>query len=77
MANGHYAYFSHFKKEYQFKYNLFVLNDFLPEKHYNNLIDAKEIYDTYPNKKELSKIEEKFFLLKTQEKCPLETQGFF
>lgn len=61
MANGHYAYFSQFKKEYQFKYNLFVLKDFLPEKHYNNLIDAREIYDTYPNKKELSKIEEMVF----------------
>ena len=51
MANGNYAYFSHFKKEYQLKYNLFVLKDYLPEKHFNNLIVAKEIYDSYSNKK--------------------------
>lgn len=61
MANGNYAYFSHFKKEYQLKYNLFVLKDYLPEKHFNNLIVAKEIYDSYSNKKELSKVEEKVF----------------
>ena len=37
------------------------LKDYLPEKHFNNLIVAKEIYDSYSNKKELSKVEEKVF----------------
>lgn len=33
----------------------------LPEKHYINLIKAKEIYDSYTDKKTLKKIEEEVF----------------
>lgn len=60
-ANGFYNYFIQFKNKYVLKYNLFILKQHLPENHYSNLIKAKELYDSYSDKKALAKIEEEVF----------------
>ena len=58
MANGHYNYLRRFKNDHVFKYNLFILKQYIPAKHIDHLLQAKEIYDSYKTKEEKKYLKE-------------------
>lgn len=74
MANGHYSYLIQFKDESTYNQHLSVLREFLKDKYIDNLIEAKKIFDSYKDKKELKEIEEEVF--KIQDESYFEDVGF-
>ena len=62
MSHGHAFYFKQFKEiSLEVLRHLWILKEYLPEEHYNNLKEAFELFNTI-NDKELIPYEEETFL---------------
>ena len=62
MSHGHAFYFKQFKgNSLEVLRHLWVLKEYLPEEHYNNLKEAFELFNTIKDK-ELTRYEEETFL---------------
>ena len=67
MIHGHAVYFKQFNNNLELLRHMWILKQYIPEDHYNNLIEAYEVYNSIKDK-ELTPLEEEEAFLKNDEK---------